>query len=51
MIAPESGKRLFDAAAEPKRFELVQGGSHHNTNSVGQAQYRAAIKALFVLAL
>ena len=51
VIAPELGRRLFDAAAEPKRFELVQGGSHHNTNSVGQAQYRAAIKALFVLAL
>ena len=49
VIAPELGKRLFDAAAEPKRFELVQGGSHHNTNSIGQAQYREAIKALFSL--
>jgi hypothetical protein len=24
---------------EPKRFVLVDGGTHHNTNSVGQAQY------------
>ena len=47
LIPPELGQRLFDAAPEPKRFELVQGGSHHNTNSVGQAQYRAALPALF----
>ena len=51
VIAPELGKRLYEAAQEPKRFELVQGGSHHNTNSIGQAQYREAIKALFSLAL
>jgi hypothetical protein len=47
LIPPELGQRLFDAAPEPKRFELVQGGSHHNTNSVGQAQYRTALPALF----
>jgi hypothetical protein len=29
---------------------LVQGGSHHNTNSVGQPQYREAIARLFSLA-
>ena len=51
LISPSLGQRLFAAAQEPKRFELVQGGSHHNTNSVGQAQYRAAIKALFALNL
>ncbi len=51
LISPSLGQRLFAAAQEPKRFELVQGGSHHNTNSVGQAQYRAAIKALFSLNL
>ncbi|MDP2417659.1 MAG: alpha/beta hydrolase, partial [Hydrogenophaga sp.] len=28
---------------------LVEGGSHHNTNSVGQAQYREAIAGLFGL--
>jgi uncharacterized protein len=51
VISPELGKRLYEAASEPKRFELVQGGSHHNTNSIGQAQYREAIKALFALEL
>ncbi len=49
VIAPELGRRLFEAAQEPKRFELVQGGSHHNTNGMGQPQYRAALKALFGL--
>lgn len=51
VIVPELGRRLFDAASAPKRFELVEGGSHHNTNSLGQAQYRQAIKALFGLEL
>lgn len=51
VISPALGKRLYEAASEPKRFELVQGGSHHNTNSIGQSQYREAIKALFSLEL
>lgn len=51
VIAPELGRRLYEAAIAPKRYELVQGGSHHNTNSIGQAQYREAIKALFSLNL
>jgi hypothetical protein len=50
LIAPELGRALYERAAAPKRFELVEGGSHHNTNSIGQAQYRAAIAALFGLA-
>lgn len=47
LIKPELGRRLFDAAAEPKAFVLVEGGSHHNTNSVGQPQYREALARLF----
>ena len=47
LIPPQLGQRLYDAAPGPKRFELVQGGSHHNTNSVGQAQYRAALPEVF----
>jgi uncharacterized protein len=27
----------------------VEGGSHHNTNLVGQAQYRVALAELFGL--
>lgn len=47
LIQPELGRRLFEAAAEPKAFVLVEGGSHHNTNAVGQDQYRAALPQLF----
>lgn len=46
-IAPELGRRLYDAASGPKRFELVEGGSHHNTNAVGLPQYRLALAELF----
>lgn len=48
-IAPELGKKLFDAAKGRKRFEMVQGGSHHNTNALGQPQYRTAMAELFGL--
>ena len=47
LIRPELGRRLFEAAAEPKAFVLVEGGSHHNTNSIGQPQYREALARLF----
>jgi alpha-beta hydrolase superfamily lysophospholipase len=50
LIKPALGRKLFDAAAEPKRFVLVEGGSHHNTNSVGQPAYKAALAELFGLA-
>jgi uncharacterized protein len=49
-IRPELGLKLYDAAIQPKRFILVQGGSHHNTNAVGQAEYRTALADLFGLA-
>ena len=46
MIQPALGRKLFEAAAEPKMFVLVPGGSHHNTNQVGQPQYRRALAQL-----
>jgi len=49
LIPPELGRKLFDAATGRKAFVLVEGGSHHNTNSVGQSQYRVAINELFGL--
>jgi alpha-beta hydrolase superfamily lysophospholipase len=49
LIQPELGRRLYEAATGRKSFVLVEGGSHHNTNSVGQAQYRAALADLFGL--
>lgn len=47
LIKPELGRKLFEAAAEPKAFVLVPGGSHHNTNAVGHAQYRVALAEFF----
>ena len=47
LIEPALGRRLYDAAQEPKRFVLVEGGSHHNTNAVGHSLYREAVASLF----
>ena len=49
LIRPELGRALYEKAAQPKRFLLVEGGSHHNTNALGQDQYRQALGALFGL--
>ena len=49
LIAPSLGRKLYERAKDPKRFVLVEGGSHHNTNAVGQAQYREAVADLFGL--
>jgi alpha-beta hydrolase superfamily lysophospholipase len=47
LIPARLGQGLFERARQPKRFVLVEGGSHHNTNAVGQAQYRQALGELF----
>ncbi len=49
LISPALGRKLYEAAAEPKLFVLVEGGSHHDTNMVGQSQYREALTRLFAL--
>jgi alpha-beta hydrolase superfamily lysophospholipase len=49
LINPDLGRKLYEAAAEPKLFVLVEDGSHHNTNSIGQPQYKAALAQLFKL--
>ncbi|MDT7834234.1 alpha/beta hydrolase [Aquabacterium sp. OR-4] len=51
LIPPALGQALFERATAPKRFVLVEGGSHHNTNSVGLAQYREAVAGLFGIGL
>ncbi len=51
LIRPELGRTLYDKAREPKRFMLVEGGTHHNTNSLGQGQYREALAQLFGLSV
>ncbi|MFN3304380.1 MAG: alpha/beta hydrolase [Roseateles sp.] len=49
LIPHRLGQQLFERAQSPKRFVLVEGGSHHNTNAVGQPQYRQALAELFGL--
>jgi uncharacterized protein len=51
LIPPKLGRQLYEAAAQPKRFVMVEGGSHHNTNSVGQSAYRAALSEMFGIGL
>ena len=46
LIQPDLGRKLFEAAVEPKLFVLVPGGSHHNTNHIGQPHYRQALAQL-----
>ena len=49
LICPELGRALFECATGPKRFLLVDGGSHHDTHAVGHAQLREAVRELFGL--
>ena len=41
VVPYEMGERLYAAAAGPKRFIKVEGGSHHNLSAVAHDQYRA----------
>jgi len=47
LIPPALGRALYERARDPKRFVLVEGGSHHNTNAVGMGAYRQAVAELF----
>ncbi len=47
LIPPALGRALYDKAPQPKRFVLVEGGSHHSANTLGQAAYRQALAELF----
>ncbi len=49
LIPPDLGRALYERAPAPKRWVLVEGGSHHSTNGLGQPQYQAAVAALFGL--
>ncbi len=49
LIPPALGRALYEKAAAPKRFVLVEGGTHYSTNGRGQRQYRDALRALYGL--
>jgi uncharacterized protein len=50
VIPLQLGQRLFELAHGPKRLVVVENGSHHNTNAMGQSQYRQAVAELFGIA-
>ncbi len=41
----EAGRKLFDAAREPKHFYAVQGAGHNDTYDVGGRSYFAALRS------
>jgi alpha-beta hydrolase superfamily lysophospholipase len=49
LIPSELGRELYERASAPKRFVLVEGGTHYSTHALGQPQYREAMKELFGL--
>ena len=49
LIRPALGRALYDRAPSPKKFVLVEGGTHGSTNRLAQTQYREALKELFGL--
>ena len=49
LIPPTLGRALYDKARTPKRFVLVDGGTHYSTNGRGQRQYRDALRELYGL--
>jgi pimeloyl-ACP methyl ester carboxylesterase len=51
LIRPELGRALFERVSAPKKFVLVDGGTHYSTNIRGQGQYREALRELFRLGL
>lgn len=53
LIPVALGQQLFEAAQEPKRLILVDGATHHNTQTkaMAMAQYRSALHELFGLNL
>jgi uncharacterized protein len=51
LIRPELGQALYEKAPQPKRFFLVEGGTHHNAGSLGLDAYRGSLHELFGLVL
>ena len=49
LIDPSLGRRLFEAAAEPKRFVLLEGGTHRNAQHADAGKYAPALAELFRL--
>ncbi|HEU4459827.1 MAG TPA: alpha/beta fold hydrolase [Methylibium sp.] len=49
MVSPRLGRALYERAVEPKRFLLVEGAVHEDTDVVGHRHYREALHEFFGL--
>jgi alpha-beta hydrolase superfamily lysophospholipase len=49
LIRPTLARTLYERATVPKKFVLVEGGTHYSTNRMASAAYREALKELFGL--
>jgi pimeloyl-ACP methyl ester carboxylesterase len=47
LVPATLGRSLYELAPGPKRFVLVEGGSHHNASAAGLDELRAAVGAVF----
>jgi len=48
-VPVDLGRKLFDAAPEPKRLVVVEGGTHNNSLRLGASAMRRAFKDLFAV--
>jgi len=49
LIPAELGRALYERAPPPKRFVLVEGGTHHSSSALGREAMRSAMAELFGL--
>lgn len=50
VVPPAMSERLFAAAPEPKRLQLIEGGSHSNFGGAGMDAYGTAVAEFVALA-
>lgn len=49
LVPAALGRSLYERAPGPKRFVLVEGGSHHNASAAGLGDLKEAVSGLFGL--
>jgi alpha-beta hydrolase superfamily lysophospholipase len=47
LVRPALAQTLYERARAPKKFVLVEGGTHYSTNRMADGLYRQALKELF----
>jgi fermentation-respiration switch protein FrsA (DUF1100 family) len=49
MVPSRFSQALYDAANEPKRLLIVEGGTHNNSMRLGRVAYQQALHDMFNL--